>query len=795
MSETAALEPFASALVAALGFGVAGSALLAAAVWLWIRALEPSATTRHALWWIALVASVVFPVVCLATSLTRIEHRPAVRAYTNLPVSSGTRSNASLAKARLTTASLRSRRLVSGRKRRSSVKASAEMQTPLGEALRAVAFVSGAPFFDLAVVVLWLVVMAGRAATLLRRLTALHAVKAGAPALDETIVRRLRRWRHSCRTARRVVLRVSAAVDVPVAVGFRRPAILLPVRVACDESAADLDQIALHEHAHLNRYDDWTNLAERAIACALWFNPVVSFLLRRISLEREIACDDRVVAQTGRAHRYATCLWRLVRTSRLPAAAILAPGALFTSKQITTRIERLLDSRRNALPRLSPFAAIFIALVGIAAVILQAQRAPAIAVSDPQPSSSHLSRVPRRAVRHVDADRTVNDALRRANVDRTVHDALRRANVDRTFSDALHHADVDRTVHDALRRASVARTVSDALRRANADRTVRDALHRANVDRSVSDALRRANVDHTVRHALRRANVARTVSDALRLANVDHTVSEALHRAGVNRTVSDAPDHAGSDPAAATLSAEVDQAVGRALAQANVATRIDGKTVHAHLAQAVHVAPSNAAGATPANDANLTGETALVRNLPRFRRIVLDTGIRIEVRRSARSRIDFGGAVQEARHTTADVNGDTLTIGGRGSWTDEEPNALITIETPSLDSVDVDGSSSVVIDDVRANRLTLTMNGSGSIVVARGFAASATVEDSGSGTIELVHLRTTTLSASVEGSGDVTLSAPRELTLEIDGSGSIDVHGHAQALTSQINGSGHIIQE
>ena len=147
--------------------------------------------------------------------------------------------------------------------------------------------------------------------------------------------------------------RVASVVDVPVAVGFRTPAILLPTSLAdADETLAatgDLDQIVLHEYAHLERYDDWTNALQLVLVRAFWFNPFVAFFAARIALEREIASDDWVVARTGRAHRYATCLWKLVEAVKLPTRRVVAPGALFSPRQITVRIEQLLDSRRSAL--------------------------------------------------------------------------------------------------------------------------------------------------------------------------------------------------------------------------------------------------------------------------------------------------------------------------------------------------------------------------------------------------------------------------------------------------------------
>jgi beta-lactamase regulating signal transducer with metallopeptidase domain len=363
------LETIARTVVVALAVGVAYSAVLAAFVALLIRVTGASASTRHALWWLALAASAAIPLASVATSLARVEHHTVVGTTFATPAN-GVRITVSEAPAGTNdvapTASPMAAGDFSAAPRHLIDLALAYPHT--GEALVAILFcvaVGG-----------WIALAASFAS--LRRL------KHASEPLDESVARRLRRFRHSARSGRAVELRVSTDVDVPVAVGFRTPAILLPTSLAnADETLAatgDLDQIVLHEYAHLERYDDWTNALQLVLVRAFWFNPFVAFFAARIALEREIASDDWVVARTGRAHRYATCLWKLVEAVKLPTRRVVAPGALFSPRQITVRIEQLLDSRRSALQRFSPFGASLTAMVAIALVVVAAVRAPAIAI-------------------------------------------------------------------------------------------------------------------------------------------------------------------------------------------------------------------------------------------------------------------------------------------------------------------------------------------------------------------------------------------------------------------------------
>ena len=83
------------------------------------------------------------------------------------------------------------------------------------------------------------------------------------------------------------------------AAGLRHPAILIPAALLAELHDDELDQIGLHETAHLARHDDFALIAQRAIEAMFAVHPVVRWIARRIDLEREIACDDFVLNATG----------------------------------------------------------------------------------------------------------------------------------------------------------------------------------------------------------------------------------------------------------------------------------------------------------------------------------------------------------------------------------------------------------------------------------------------------------------------------------------------------------------
>jgi hypothetical protein len=149
-----------------------------------------------------------------------------------------------------------------------------------------------------------------------------------------------------------VALLVSDEVRVPTALGFFRPAVVLPAWALRELSAEELRVILLHELAHLRRWDDWTNLAQKILKAVFFFHPAVWWIEGRLSLEREMACDDMVLEQTANPAGYAASLVSIaekafVERKRLRRALALAQGALGRMRQNSLRIAQILDPGRS----------------------------------------------------------------------------------------------------------------------------------------------------------------------------------------------------------------------------------------------------------------------------------------------------------------------------------------------------------------------------------------------------------------------------------------------------------------
>ena len=162
---------------------------------------------------------------------------------------------------------------------------------------------------------------------------------------------------------RRVQVCSSSAVTVPTAIGFFRPVILMPNWVLQELSADELKVVLLHEFAHLRRFDDWTNLAQKLVRTVFFFHPAVWWIERRLSLEREMACDEEVLAETENPQAYAECLVSLAEKSFVRRGLALAQAVVGHARETSLRLARILDGNRP------PSSRVFRPALGLVAVL------------------------------------------------------------------------------------------------------------------------------------------------------------------------------------------------------------------------------------------------------------------------------------------------------------------------------------------------------------------------------------------------------------------------------------------
>ena len=170
------------------------------------------------------------------------------------------------------------------------------------------------------------------------------------------------------RFAGRVRILESPDASMPMTWGVFRPTLLVPGRA--DGKWADWQRrdILLHELAHVERRDCLTQLVAHVTCAVYWFNPLAWLAAHRMRVERELACDDRVINAGSRASDYASNLLDVARSLRAPSLTSQTAIAMARPSQLSGRLLAVLDKQRNRrtvtrrLAAGTSFAAIAVAL-------------------------------------------------------------------------------------------------------------------------------------------------------------------------------------------------------------------------------------------------------------------------------------------------------------------------------------------------------------------------------------------------------------------------------------------------
>ena len=171
-----------------------------------------------------------------------------------------------------------------------------------------------------------------------------------------------------------VPLREARRAVVPMAWGLRRPVILLPPE-AHGWGEEKRRAVLLHELAHIERNDCGSHLVAQISCAVYWLHPLAWLGLRQLSVERERACDDRVIGAGTRASEYAAHLLDVARGMKARRDWALAALAMARHSQIKDRLTAILDGR---LARTAPTqtSAVFAATALISLVLPLAAMRP-----------------------------------------------------------------------------------------------------------------------------------------------------------------------------------------------------------------------------------------------------------------------------------------------------------------------------------------------------------------------------------------------------------------------------------
>jgi TonB family protein len=103
-------------------------------------------------------------------------------------------------------------------------------------------------------------------------------------------------------------LLISLKVEVPMAIGWLKPVVLMPASMISGLNNAQLEMLILHELAHIRRHDYLVNFLQTLVEILLFFHPAVLWVSKQMRNEREYCSDDIAVQHCGDPIAYAHTL-------------------------------------------------------------------------------------------------------------------------------------------------------------------------------------------------------------------------------------------------------------------------------------------------------------------------------------------------------------------------------------------------------------------------------------------------------------------------------------------------------
>jgi beta-lactamase regulating signal transducer with metallopeptidase domain len=189
----------------------------------------------------------------------------------------------------------------------------------------------------------------------------------GVPISDrEELAKRISALASQFSLRRRVRLVMIKGTVVPMAYGFLRPTMFLPIQWQ-EWSEERKRAVLLHEIAHMLRFDCLVQWVAELATALFWFHPLAWLAARRLRLEREQACDDFALQAGCEPAGYATHLLEIARNV-VAAGTTAAAVPMARRSTLERRLVSVLDKHRRREPVKRRVAGV--AMAGTAGLVL-----------------------------------------------------------------------------------------------------------------------------------------------------------------------------------------------------------------------------------------------------------------------------------------------------------------------------------------------------------------------------------------------------------------------------------------
>ena len=190
----------------------------------------------------------------------------------------------------------------------------------------------------------------------------------GVNPVDESFKRRIAFLSNKIKLKRTIEVLESAFVKVPVAIGYLKPVVLLPLGMISGLTQNHVEAIIAHEIAHIKRYDFLVNLIQTFAETLFFYHPSVWWMSAIIRIERENCCDDIAVDICGDSLTYSKALVSIQQMKEHESSFALAITG--NENQLLRRIKRMNAKNKTRITYGIKFAAFAVLILIIASVSL-----------------------------------------------------------------------------------------------------------------------------------------------------------------------------------------------------------------------------------------------------------------------------------------------------------------------------------------------------------------------------------------------------------------------------------------
>lgn len=157
-----------------------------------------------------------------------------------------------------------------------------------------------------------------------------------------------------------IKIKICDGISSPMLIGLFKPIILLPnIKLSKTEFAF----IVKHELIHFKRHDLWYKLMILTVSIIHWFNPIIYFMAKAVSMQCELSCDEILLKETDIDTRvkYGQTIITLVRNNiRLKTS--LSTNFYGGKSDMKVRIKSILNTKKKKISVIAFFLVLFLVL-------------------------------------------------------------------------------------------------------------------------------------------------------------------------------------------------------------------------------------------------------------------------------------------------------------------------------------------------------------------------------------------------------------------------------------------------